>query len=82
MRALILMHKNSHSTGAKLTGCIFRPTSRQKTFWSLVLYDTRTRSMLQTNQQFPSIGSQKKGVVVNPDMSVDVHFAPKGAAFQ
>jgi hypothetical protein len=47
-----------------------------KTFWSLVLYDTQTRSMLQTDQQFPSIGSQKKDVVVNPDTSVDVYFAP------
>jgi hypothetical protein len=37
--------------------------------------------MLQTDQQFPSIGSQKEGIVVNPDTSVDVWFgptAPKG----
>jgi hypothetical protein len=51
-----------------------------KQFWSLVLYDTQTRSMLQTDQQFPSIGSQKKGVVVNPDTSVDVYFGPKAPA--
>jgi len=31
-----------------------------KQFWSLVLYDNETRSMLQTDQQFPSIGSQKR----------------------
>jgi hypothetical protein len=42
-----------------------------------VLYDNQTRSMLQTDQQFPSIGSQKAGVVVNPDTSVDVYFGPK-----
>ena len=36
--------------------------------------------MLQTDQQFPSIGSQKKDVVVNPDTSVDVYFAPKAPA--
>ena len=47
-----------------------------KQFWSLVLYDTQTRSMLQTDQQFPSIGSQKKGVAINPDTSVDVYFGP------
>ena len=29
-----------------------------KQFWSLVLYDTQTRLMLQTDQQFPSISSQ------------------------
>jgi hypothetical protein len=49
-------------------------------FWSLVLYDNQTRSMLQTDQQFPSIGSQKKGVAVNPDSSVDVYFGPKAPA--
>ena len=53
------------------------PNIPAKTFWSLVLYDTQTRSMLQTDVQFPSIGSQKKGVVVNPDTSVDVYFGPK-----
>src|SRR5215469_3388080 len=48
-----------------------------KNFWSLVLYDAQTRSMLQTDQQFPSIGSEKKGVVINPDKSVDVYFGPE-----
>jgi len=33
--------------------------------------------MLQTDQQFPSISSLKKGVIVNPDSSVDVWFGPK-----
>jgi hypothetical protein len=52
-----------------------------KNFWSVVVYDNQTRSMLQTDQQFPSIGSLKKGVIVNDDTSVDVWFgptAPKG----
>jgi len=48
-----------------------------KDFWSFVLYDNQTRSMLQTDAQFPSIGSQKDGVVVNPDTSVDVYFGPR-----
>jgi Protein of unknown function (DUF1214) len=48
-----------------------------KNFWSLVLYDYHTRSMLQTDQQVPSISSQKKGVVIYPDTSVDVYFGPK-----
>jgi hypothetical protein len=29
-----------------------------KDFWSVVLYDTQTRSMLQTDHQFPSLSSQ------------------------
>jgi hypothetical protein len=53
------------------------PNIPAKQFWSLVLYDDQTRSMLQTDQQFPSIGSQKKGVVTNSDGSVDVYFGPK-----
>jgi hypothetical protein len=31
-----------------------------KTSWSMVVYDNQTRSMLQTDQEFPSIGSQRE----------------------
>jgi hypothetical protein len=51
-----------------------------KQFWSVVLYSSQTRSMLQTDQQFPSTGSLKKGIVVNSDTSVDVYFGPKAPA--
>ena len=36
--------------------------------------------VLQTDAQFPSIGSQSKGIVVNPDTSVDVYFGPTAPA--
>jgi hypothetical protein len=36
--------------------------------------------MLQTDQRFPSISSQKKGVIVNPDTSVEVWFGPTAPA--
>jgi hypothetical protein len=36
--------------------------------------------MLQTDQQFPSVGSVTKGIVVNPDTSADVYFGPKAPA--
>jgi hypothetical protein len=48
-----------------------------KDFWSLTIYDPQTRSMLQTDQRFPSTGSQKKGIIINPDTSVDVYFGPE-----
>jgi hypothetical protein len=48
-----------------------------KDFWSILVYDPQTRSMLQTDQQFPSVSSQKTDLVVNPDTSVDVYFGPK-----
>jgi hypothetical protein len=57
------------------------PNIPAKDFWSFVVYDNQSRSMLQTDQRFPSIGSDKKSVVINPDTSVDVWFgptAPKG----
>jgi hypothetical protein len=50
-------------------------------FWSIVVYDNQTRSQMQTDQQFPSVGSEKAGIVINADQSVDIYFgpvAPKG----
>ncbi len=49
-------------------------------FWSVILYDNQTRSMLQTDQQFPSVTSQDKTLQVNPDGSVDIYFGPKAPA--
>ena len=51
-----------------------------KDFWSFVLYDNQTRSMLQTDARFPSLGSQAKGLVANADTSVDVWFGPVAPA--
>jgi hypothetical protein len=53
------------------------PNIPAKDFWSVLVYDPQTRSMLQTDQQFPSISSQKEGLFVNPDTSVDVYFGPE-----
>jgi hypothetical protein len=66
--------------GAKTYTLHLPPNIPVKNFWSLVLYDNQTRSMLQTDQQFPSMGSQKKDVVINPDTSVDVYFGPQALA--
>jgi len=42
----------------------------------VVVYDNQTRSLLQTDQQYPSISSQR-GVQANPDGSYDIYFGPK-----
>ena len=63
--------------GARTYRLTLPPDVPARTFWSLVLYDTQTRSMLQTDQQFPSIGSQNDGLVTNPDGSTDLYFAPE-----
>jgi len=46
-------------------------------FWAVTLYDTQTRSMLQTDQQFPTVGSQTEGFLQNDDGSHDVYFGPE-----
>lgn len=46
-------------------------------FWSVILYDNQTRSMLQTDQHWPAVSSQTKGLEVNPDTSVDIYFGPR-----
>ena len=48
-----------------------------KDFWSILVYDPQTRAMLQTDQQFPSISSQKPDIAINPDTSADVYFGPE-----
>ena len=53
------------------------PNIPVKDFWSLIAYSDQTRSMIQTDQRFPSVSSQTKGLQVNPDGSVDVYFGPK-----
>jgi hypothetical protein len=53
-----------------------------KDFWSVVVYDNQTRSLLQTDQQFPSLSSHKQGLVANPDGSIDIYFGPTPLAGQ
>ncbi|WP_281614734.1 DUF1254 domain-containing protein [Flammeovirga sp. SubArs3] len=50
------------------------PTAR---FWAVTLYDTQTRSMIQTNQVHPSLDSNKKDLVYNEDGSIDIYFSPE-----
>jgi len=67
--------------GAKTYKIQLPPNIPAKDFWSFVVYDNQSRSMLQTDQQFPSIGSKNEDIAINADGSVDVWFgptAPKG----
>jgi hypothetical protein len=48
----------------------------QSRFWSVILYDRQTRSMLQTDQHLPRLGSQSGTVETNPDGTTDLYFGP------
>jgi hypothetical protein len=66
--------------GAKTYKVHLPPNIPAQRFWSIIVYDNQTRSELQTDQQYPSLGSQSKGIVINPDKSVDIWFGPTAPA--
>jgi hypothetical protein len=66
--------------GAKTYRLRLPPNIPVKDFWSVIVYDNQTRSMLQTDQRFPSVSSQDKDIKINEDGSVDVWFGPEAPA--
>jgi hypothetical protein len=72
--------KGNPLDGGKTYKVHLPPNIPAKNFWSFTLYDTQSRSMLQTDQQFPSVSSLNKALIVNTDSSVDVYFGPKAPA--
>jgi hypothetical protein len=46
-------------------------------FWAITVYDTQTRSMLQTEQAAPTVGGNTKGLKKNKDGSYTVYYGPK-----
>jgi hypothetical protein len=48
-----------------------------KDFWSIVVYDPQTRSMLETDNPFPSVNSELSDLEKNSDGSVDLYFGPE-----
>jgi hypothetical protein len=63
--------------GSKTYKLHLPPNVPVKSFWAVTIYDPQTRSMLQTSQPFPTVGSQDKGFVKNKDGSYDIFFGPK-----
>ena len=49
-------------------------------FWAFTIYDNQTRSMLQTDQQFPGVDSNTEGLVQNEDGSWDIFIGPEAPA--
>jgi hypothetical protein len=69
--------RNQPLEGGKNYRLRLPPNVPAKDFWSVIVYNTQTRSMVQTDQQFPSLSSQNRNLQPNADGSVDVYFGPK-----
>ena len=62
--------------GARSYKLTLPPDIPESRFWSILLYDRQTRSMLQTDQHLPRLGSQSGTVQTNEDGSTDIWFGP------
>jgi hypothetical protein len=62
--------------GARSYRLTLPPGIPETRFWSVMAYDNQTRSMLQTGQPKPDIGSQSGTVEANPDGSTDIYLGP------
>ena len=65
--------------GAKHYKLTLPPDIPAARFWSLTVWDNQTRSMLDTPQRFPKVGSQgypRPAATADADGSTTVHFAP------
>ena len=46
-------------------------------FMSIVVYDSQTRSMLQTDQPYPNKNNKRDKLLTNDDGSIDIYFGPE-----
>lgn len=53
-----------------------------KQFWDVTIYDLQTRSLLQTDQEYPGIASTNEDLQRNADGSWDLYFGPEMPAGQ
>ena len=69
--------KHQALDGAKTYKLHVPPNVPVKDNWSVTIYDTQTRSMLQTDQKFAGVNSLGDTMKKNADGSIDVIFAPQ-----
>ena len=63
------------------TYCLHLPPNVPiNSFWSIIPYDTQTRSVLQTDQRDTALTSDSGTVQSNADGSVDIYFGPTAPA--
>jgi hypothetical protein len=62
--------------GAETYSLTLPPNPPAKNFWSIDIYDTQTRSLLQTDNPYPSVMSTTGTVQPNADGSFTIWFGP------
>ena len=68
--------KKQPFNGSKTYRLHIPPDPPANDFWAVTLYDSQTRSLLQTDQPYPTVGSQTEGIKMNDDGSYDIYFSP------
>lgn len=66
--------------GAKTYRLVLPPNPPAKNFWSVDVYDTQTRSLLETDNPYPSVTSLGGAVEAAPDGSIELWFGPTAPA--
>jgi hypothetical protein len=74
--------KGSYFDGGKTYKITLPAPIPAKQFWSFVVYDNQTRSLLETDQKGAGVDSNAQGLKKNADSSVTVWFGPKAPAGQ
>ena len=69
--------KHQPLDGAKTYKLHLPPNVPVKDNWSVTIYDTQTRSMMQTDQPAAGLGSLDGSIKKNADGSIDIYFSPK-----
>jgi len=72
--------KGSPLDGGKSYKMHLAPKIPASDFWSVIVYDNETNLIIRNEQLWPSVHSNSKNLVINPDGSVDVSFGPKSPA--
>ncbi len=68
--------EGNYLDGARNYRLTLPPDIPESRFWSVLMYDNQTRSMLQTDQHLPRLGNQSGTIEANPDGSTDIYFGP------
>ncbi|MEX0284834.1 MAG: DUF1254 domain-containing protein [Paracoccaceae bacterium] len=67
----------NYMDGAKTYSVTLPPDVPINNYWSFVVYDTQTRSLLETDQKLAGVDSKQPALTANEDGSFTIWFAPE-----